>query len=367
MRFPRMPIEAESPEERGYETLRFNLAESSVRDRPLAGLMPAADLVLAYGDHRGRRDLREAVARRAGVLGHDDVLITAGAAQALFLIALTLLGPGDHLIVERPNYATNLVTPRSLGCAIDYLDLTFESGFALDAAALERRIRPQTRLISLTTPHNPTGVCLGEADLVAALATAERAGAHLLVDETYREMSFTTALRSTASLGPAAISVGSLSKSFGIPGVRIGWIACADQALMHALLCAREQTAICGSVLDEAVAAAAMAEADAWLAESARRLAGALATVRRWMAGEARLEWVEPAGGCVCFPRIRGDARIDVAEFYRILDAEGVAVGPGHWFEQDDAYFRLGFGWPTPDELAGGLAALSAALDAAQA
>jgi aspartate/methionine/tyrosine aminotransferase len=364
MDFPRMPIEAESPEQLGYDLLKFNLTESSVRDRAFGEFgIDLKDLSLCYTDHMGHPQLRELVARRAGgALGADDVLLTAGAASALFIIAVTLLNPGDHIVVVRPNYATNIETPRILRCEVDCLDLTFEQGFQLDLERLAAMIRPTTRLISLTTPHNPTGVSLSAQTVRAVIALAERTGAHVMVDETYRDMSFVEKAPVATTLSERVISVASLSKSYGIPGIRLGWILARDPALMLRFLSAKEQIGICGSVVDEAIGFHAYAGADAWLAHSGQQLRAAFTTVADWVAGEPLIEWVAPDGGCVCFPRIR-DAATDTAAFYKALNAQhGAYVGPGHWFEQSDRYFRLGYGWPTPEELAGGLAAISSAL-----
>ncbi len=369
MRIPRMAIEAESPEQLGYDRLRHNLTESSVRDRDLAEFdLDLKSLTLCYGDHLGRADLRAMIAARAGGgLTADDVLITAGASAALFIIALTLLEAGDHLVVVRPNYATNIETPRAIGCDISYLDLDFDRGFALDIQAMAALVRPTTKLISITAPHNPTGVALTEADLRAVIALGERVGARVLVDETYRDMSFDPPPPVAATLDVRAISVCSLSKAFGIPGIRTGWILTADSDLALRFLCAKEQIGICGSVVDEAIATAAYADADAWLAGNNARLRDAFGAVSNWIAAEPLLEWVAPGGGCVAFPRIRADAGVDEEAFHRILNADHRCyVGPGHWFEQSDRYFRLGYGWPTGPELAGGLAAISTSLRAAK-
>jgi aspartate/methionine/tyrosine aminotransferase len=362
-----MPIEAESPEELGYDKLRFNLTESSLRDRAIGDLgVDLSSLVLCYTDHRGHPGLRDLVAARAGPnFVADDVILTAGAAAALFTIAVTLLDRGDHMIVLRPNYATNIETPRILGCEVDCLDLIFEQGFQIDLERLAAKIRPTTRLISLTAPHNPTGVSFPEDTLRAAVAMAERVGAYVLIDETYRDMSFAPKAPMGAGLGERVVSVASLSKSYGVPGIRLGWALSRDAKLMQRLLSAKEQIGICGSVVDEAIGHAVYSGADRWLEASGADLRGAFATVQAWMQREPLLEWVEPTGGCVCFPRIREGADVDPDRFYRALNHDhGAYVGPGHWFEQPDRYFRLGYGWPTPDELAGGLAAISAALRA---
>ena len=368
MNYVRMPIEVESPEERGYASIRFNLAESSVRDRTIADLGVAwEDLVLAYADHRGRPELLSLIAARAGApVQAADVLTTTGAAGALFIIATSLLTAADHLVVVRPNYATNIETPRAIGCAISYVDLAFEDGFALDPARIAAALQPNTRLISLTTPHNPTGTMLDEATLRQVIAIAEARGIRLLVDETYRDMAFVAQPPVAASLSPSVISVSSVSKTYGIPGVRVGWIVCRDPALMTRFLAAKEQIGICGSVIDERLALAALAQGEAWLTPLQARLGQGLATIEAWMAAEARLEWVKPSGGCVCFPRIRADAGVDLEAFYRtLLDDHAALVGPGHWFEMDRRFLRIGYGWPLAEELAGGLAAISASLDAA--
>jgi aspartate/methionine/tyrosine aminotransferase len=365
MQFPRMPIEAESPEQFGYDRIRFNLTESSLRDRSLAELgVRLDDQLLCYTDHLGHPPLRELIAQRAGAgFKPDDVLLTAGAAQALFIIAVTLLDAGEHMVVVRPNYATNIETPRVLKCQIDYVDLDFDHGFQLDLDRLAAAIRPNTRLISLTQPHNPTGAAMSAETLRAAIALADRVGADVLVDETYRDMSFIEKTPVAAGLGERVISVSSLSKSYGVPGIRLGWILARDPALMHRFLCAKEQIGICGSVIDEAIGHQVYAGAEAWLAESGARLREGFDTVSAWVQREPLIEWVAPTGGCVCFPRVRDNTGFDAARFYGALNNDhGAYVGPGHWFEMPDCYFRIGYGWPTPEELAGGLAAISAAL-----
>src|SRR3954466_14813991 len=129
MKYKRMPIEIESPEQLGYDTINCNLAESSVHDAVFQDLkLNLNELVLAYGDHLGKPELRELLAQRYPSITSDDILITAGAAAALFIVATSLLRKEDHLIVLRPNYATNIETPKAIGCEIDFIDLSFEKG-----------------------------------------------------------------------------------------------------------------------------------------------------------------------------------------------------------------------------------------------
>jgi aspartate/methionine/tyrosine aminotransferase len=371
VKYRRMPIEEESPEQLGYDKIRFNLTESSVRDRSLADLgIEVADMVLFYGDHLGNDTFRELIAAQSGGAGggvsHDDVLVTAGAAQALFIIATSLLDKSDHLVVVRPNYATNLETPRALEADISYLDLTFEEGFGIDPDKLMALVTPRTKYVSVTLPHNPTGVTMSEADLRSIVGRVEAAGCRLLVDETYREMTFGDPLPVAATLSTCAISVSSLSKTYGIPGIRSGWLVCRDRELMPTFLAAKEQIGICGSVVDEEIAARAFAQRDTWLPQINALIRRRFEVVSRWLAGEELMEWVEPRGGCVCFPRVKPDVPVDVDELYRALnDRHGAYVGPGHWFEQSRRHMRIGYAWPLPDELEGGLAAISSSVRAA--
>ncbi len=364
MNYVRMPIELESPEELGYDTIRNNLSESSVADRRLGELnVRLDDILLCYGDHRGAPDLRRQIAGLGTGLEARDVLVTAGAAGALFVISTAMLKPGDHIVVVRPNYATNIETPRAIGCDIGFIDLRFETGFRLDLAEIEAAIRPETKYLSITYPHNPTGVMLSEAELRAVVDLVERKGIRLLFDETYREMTFGPMLPVAASLSERVISVSSLSKTYGIPGIRIGWLVTRDAALMETFLAAREQIGISGSMVDEYIAYVALSQREEWLAFNNARIAGAFAIVKDWIAAEPLVEWVEPSGGCVCFPRIVPSARIDLAAFHRRLYREhGTYVGRGRWFEMDDRHFRIGYAWPTEAELRAGLAAISAAI-----
>lgn len=366
MKYVRMPIEVESPEEFGYGRIKYNLSESSVRDRALSDLrVELSDLLLLYGEHRGHQELLELIAA-ASRTDVADVLVTFGAAEALFIVATSLLDKGDELVVVRPNYATNIFTPRAIEADIRYLDLRFEDEWRIDVEALTDMITARTKYVSITVPHNPTGQVMPAADLHRLVDAVERAGCRLLVDETYREMTFGEPLPVAATLSDRVVSVSSLSKTYGIPGIRTGWLVCRDPDLMETFLAAKEQIGICGSVVDEEIAFQTLQQRGSWLPIVHTRIREALSTTRAWIGGEDLLEWVEPAGGVVCFPRIAPEAPVDVDTFYRVLTEDfGTYVGPGHWFEQDRRFFRVGFGWPTVDELRGGLAGISAAVRAA--
>lgn len=357
-----MIMEVESPEQIGYDQIRYNLAESSMADRRFGDLgVDLDDLLLSYGDHLGDPGLRECIAADADI-HPDQVLVCVGAAGALFTVATALLNAGDRLVVEHPNYASNLETPYAIGADIVSLPLTIENGFQVDLDLLRTLITPSTKLVSLTTPHNPTGAVIAQEDLREIIAMVEDAGAWLLLDETYRELSDTPP-PPAVTLSERVLSVSSLSKTYGVPGIRIGWVLCRDPQLMEILLAAKEQIALAHSVVDEAIARAILQRRDQLLPGIRDLMRQHRQLVAAWMESEPLLEWAEPQGGVVCFPRIVAESEVEPARFYQTLnDHYATWVGPGHWFEQDPRHFRLGFGYPTTPNLEQALSNVSAAL-----
>jgi aspartate/methionine/tyrosine aminotransferase len=224
--------------------------------------------------------------------------------------------------------------------------------------------------VSLTTPHNPTGSMLSPDELRKIVALVESRGAYLLCDETYREMSFDKVLPVAASLSERAISVSSLSKTYGLPGIRMGWLLTRDRRLQETFLAAKEQIMVCNSVVDEEIAFRFLQKKESFLRATFEMIRAHFQIVKDFMtrgAGAEFLEWVEPQGGVVCFPRIRSDAGVNVEAFYRILGGEhSTFVGPGHWFEMDRRYMRIGYGWPKTAELREGLSNLALALKSAR-
>lgn len=425
-----MPIEVESPEQMGYDTIRNNLSESSYTDAVLRELLTGdavspgsgfrgnagdqaegsgmniladlGNLILCYGSHEGHPGLRELIAKgsrgsidapaggpaggtnpsnisgtnpsisgtnpgsNSGVITPHHVLLTMGAAGALFIIATSLLEKGDELVVVHPNYATNLETPRAIGAIVRTIELHFEEGFRLDIDKVRAAITPKTKYISVTHPHNPTGTCLNDTELRALARIAEEEHLYVLVDETYRDMVFGPQLPLAAEYSPRLISISSLSKTYGLPGLRTGWIVCRDARLYETFLAAKEQIHICGPVLDEELAYRCLLDRDKHFPRIRSDIKDKFNTVKTWMDGQEDWEWIEPRAGCVGFPRMRQPESIDIDKFYELLLKKyGTYVGPGHWFEMPRHYIRLGFGWPAKAQLEEGLAALTRAVSEA--
>jgi aspartate/methionine/tyrosine aminotransferase len=364
MDYRRMPIEEESPEQMGYDSIRNNLSESSYTDtffRDIQLETDLRDLLLCYGSHAGHEGLRGGVVAGTA-LTKDDVLLTLGAAGALFIIATSLLDKGDEVVVLRPNYATNIETPRAIGAAIKFIDLRFEERFGLDISSVKAAVSSRTRYISVTYPHNPTGVCLSGQELRELVSLAEEKGVYLLVDETYRDMVFGEQLPLAATMSPFVITVSSLSKTYGLPGLRTGWLICQDEQIRTTFLAAKEQMHICGPLLDEEIAFRYWQQKDRYFPRITADIRQKFGIVKEWIGAQDDFEWIEPSGGCVCFPRLRSPGKGDIDLFYRrLLEEYGTYVGPGHWFEMPRHYFRLGFGWPSTESLREGLEGLSRA------
>lgn len=361
MQFIRMPIEVESPEEAGYDTIDYNLAESSVTDIHVKEILPGISLdniLLNYGAHRGAPGLRAAIVAGEAGLAANHVLVTPGAAAALFFIHTTLLQPADHLVVLRPNYGTNIETPVALGCNISYVDLLPENNYRFTAGEFISQIQPHTRLLSITTPHNPTGVEFDDSLIMELAAEAEKRNIYLLVDETYRYLQFQSSLKPYyASRSASIISVASLSKAFGAPGIRLGWLISQDEALMEKLLAAKEQVLITNSVVDEYIGEAILQQKEKLLHRFLQQAGENFIVVKAWMkAHEDLLDWTPPTAGVVAFPRFREHIQVNWNQYYHRLRTQyKTMVGPGHWFLQSQNHFRLGFGWTDKATLQQGL------------
>ena len=367
MLYKRMPIEIEAPEGFGYENIDCNLSESSFTDQKLSDLgININDLLLFYGDHKGKIELRELIAQDIN-FSPDDVLITPGAATALFIIATSFLNKDDHIVIAKPNYATNIETPRTIGAKASYLNLRFEDGFDLDIKALEKLVTDKTKLVSLTYPHNPTGVLITEEKLKAVIGLIERKGTYLLLDETYRDMSFAAKLPVAATLSDKVISISSMSKSYGLPGIRIGWILSKNKELMETFLATKEQICITNSVVDEEIAFQYLQRKKTLFEPVRSTILKNFGILKDFMANQNMLEWIEPQGGCVCFPRIKAGLHVDAIKFHDILLRKyATYVGKGYWFEEDPRYIRIGYSWDTSEKLRKGLNNILRALEEAR-
>lgn len=359
-----MPIEVESPEEFGYNNILYNLSESSVADINFNQIKLPDIFPLAYTDHKGKPALRKLIAAQMHYQNMDHILLTPGAAPALFIIYTVLLQPSDHIIVIRPNYATNIAVPQAIGCAISYIDLIPEQNWLPTLEAIRKAIQPNTKIISITTPHNPTGMVWPMHLINGCIDLTASKNIYLLADETYRDTGCTTNTPMLASMHPNCISVSSVSKAYGLPGIRMGWLLTQNEQLYEKFLAAKEMIFITNSILDEEACFSFLQEKDKWLSQIVHFAQQNLKLLNDWMANEKRLAWVPPQAGVVCFPWIKESVVIDYDFFYeRLLHQYKTMVGPGHWFDMPRNYMRIGYGWTDAATLKQGLENISNCLE----
>ncbi|MEJ1166578.1 pyridoxal phosphate-dependent aminotransferase [Variovorax sp. CCNWLW186] len=352
---------------------RFDLAESVGPSVRLAELIDTAfgddaDFSLDYGTAAGNPELRQEIANENGVHA-DDVVVTVGGMHALFLIAFTLCEAGDEAIVAEPVFplARNALT--AVGAVTRPLPLGFDTGYRIDLEALRQLLSPKTKLVSLASPQNPSGVAIPEQTLrdIVAMLAEHAPDAWLLIDETYREAAYgeDAAAPSAACLGPKVISVSSLSKSHGSAGLRIGWAITRDTALRQALVTAKFSTVISCSPVDEALALAVFRQRERIIGERRKLLAQNLQLVENWVLRHpGHIDWVRPDAGALCCMRLKPEVfdAAAIERFYATLARYSTRVAPGAWFGDDPLVFRLGFGLPTLTALAIALECVSVAL-----
>ena len=352
-------------------TPRYDLGESVGPDLSLSDVLGSPpqgsfdDMALGYSSAQGDPRVRGLIANAHGVSA-DDVVVTVGGMHALFLVAFVVCDPGDEAVAVSPMFPLARNALQAVGATIRTVPLSFDRGYRIDVADVAQCLSERTKLVSLASPQNPSGVATSPAivrDLVASIA--ERCpDAYLLLDETYREATYgdDAVAPSAVGLSRRVISCASLSKCHGAPGLRLGWAIARDPALKEQLVVAKFNTVISCSPLDEALAVRVLERRDHILGERRRRLAEDLALTAGWVReNDAYVGWVRPDAGAICCVRLRPSVFDDdaVEDFYETLAREGIRVANGRWFGDEARVFRLGFGLLPLAELETALARLS--------
>jgi aspartate/methionine/tyrosine aminotransferase len=301
------------------------------------------DLTLGYTEADGSELLRTEVAKQYQRVGPDHVTVTIGAQEALYLLTQVLIAPGDHAVVITPAYQILYDGIRAAGGDVTLVPLKLESRWQLDVASIAEALRAETKLLVINFPHNPTGSLPTVDQYLRLLNLCHSKGVRVISDEVFRgmERSPQDRLPAAADVVSSAVSVGDLSKSYGLAGLRVGWVACRDQAVLERIAIGRDYTTISGCGPSHVLALIAL-RARAILHERARAIvAGNLALVSDFFDSRRdRVEWLVPKAGTTAFPRL---TRGDVEEFCeRLGSEEGVLLAPGSTFETGGGHFRLG-------------------------
>lgn len=343
-----------------YFTNQIDISSSGVQPysmaelRGILGIGPEVldDLVFKDSHSRGGPELRAAVADAFGDGREDRVLVTNGSCEAEYLFMNTFLRPGDRVIVQTPAYHMLGALPASVGCEVVPWPLRPENAFVPDLDELRSLVTPRTRAVIVNFPHNPTGASLDRDQQRELVRIVEGAGAYLVWDQAFRELVYDDEwLLDPLVAYERFVAFNTLSKSYGLSGLRVGWAIMAPD-LIDACVGMRDYVSYALSPLVEAIAVHAVRG-------SGRLLAGRLGQARTnravldgWMAAQGDLiDGVLPVGGVSAFPRL---SRVsDVDDFcQRLMDEYRVLLVPGSCFSMPD-HVRLGFGGPPGDFVLG--------------
>ncbi len=351
-------------------TARHHLCASDMQSMTLTGLLAMADaedraawdaLYLGYTETWGSPRLRETIAGTYDGVAASEVLTFVGAQEGIFAAMHALLRPDDHAITVIPNYQSVESVPLSI-CETTGIALDASRSWELDLGAVRDAIRGNTRVICINFPHNPTGKVISRATLEALIAICRERGIYLFSDEVYRliERRPEMTLPQVADIYERGISLGVMSKAYGLPGIRVGWVACRDAAVLARMERMKHYTSICGSAPGELLAQIALKARDRILARNRALIAHNLALLEAFFVEHANLfAWYLPDGGCIGFPRYLGCDGVE--EFARrLVEETGVLLLPASVYRSDLGEtpadrFRIGFG---RDNMEAGLAAL---------
>jgi aspartate/methionine/tyrosine aminotransferase len=339
--------------------VRHVLCASDVEGWSMADLLELADdemrwmwsgLKLGYTESTGHPLLRREIASLYDSIEADDVLVFAGAEEAIFCLMSTSLQEGNHVIVTWPGYQSLYEVARAAGAHVSLHALREEDGWSLDVDRLIRSFRPETRMVVVNAPHNPTGMLPTEGEWRRLASECAAAGIRLVADEVYRflEHDGAATLPAGADLDDRAVSIGVMSKSFAMAGLRIGWLATRDRAALDRCARLKDYTTICSSAPSEVLALIALRARETVLARSRAIVATNLGILDAFFERHAdAFSWVRPRGGSIGFPRVvpAGPAGDSADRFAaRLVEATGVLLLPSTTFGSGDSHFRIGFG-----------------------
>jgi aspartate/methionine/tyrosine aminotransferase len=303
-------------------------------------------LRLGYTESPGHPLLRAEVARSYSAIRPENVLIAAPE-EAIFIAMHALLSPGDQVIVTYPGYQSLYAIAEALGCRVTRWPLHFNGAvWALDLDFLRDEIGPDTRLIVINFPHNPTGQLIARAELEAIVALAREHSIHLFSDEMYRllEPDARVRLPAVCDLYENGVTLSGLSKAYGLPGLRIGWLATQDAALLSRCLALHDYTTICNSAPSEILGIIALRAADKIVGRNLEIIRRNVAHAQVFFNGRDDLfGWAPPQAGSIAFPRWLGSGSVEA--FCRdVLKSERVLIVPGSLFDFEGNHFRVGLG-----------------------
>ena len=360
-----------------YETgARYNIAETCVDSVSLDELLALAGenreqflaslcaRRLTYGDIEGSESLRAGISRLYHTLTPRQIIPTHGAAGANYHVFCSLISAGDRVVSIMPTYQQLYSIPEAIGADVAIMHLKQENDYLPDLDELKTLVMPETKMICINNPNNPTGALMSEAQLQQIVDIARSVDAYILCDEVYRHLTQTDDwCPSIADLYEKGISVSSMSKVFSLAGLRMGWIATHDEAALKAFLSHRDYNLISCGMFDDAVASLALAHSDAMLRRNHAIVRENLAILDAWVASHKHFYYTKPKAGTTAL--VYYDFDIPSYDFCKqMYHQTGAFVTPGDCFEQPHS-MRIGYACDK-QTLKDGLAALAAYADTLQ-
>jgi aspartate/methionine/tyrosine aminotransferase len=304
------------------------------------------DTYLSYNDSAGSPALREAIAATYSSLTPAHILAHTGAQEPIFNFLNCALAAGDHVIAHSPGYQSVYSIPKAIGCELELWHARPTNMWAPDLAELKRMLRPNTRAVLVNFPHNPTGFVPAREWMQELIQLLRPRGILLLSDEVYRGLEFAPAERlpAAADLYENAISVGVLSKAYGLPGLRIGWIATRNDEIYQAMAAFKDYTTICNSVVTERLATIAIRHSEQLFARNRAIVESNLALVESFFAGyPGEFGWHRPLGGTMMFAWAEKGRDMEAFSERLLIERQTMLIS-GCYFDQPESFFRLGLG-----------------------
>lgn len=342
---------------------KYNLAETCVapitieellalagktKEEVMAALLP---MRMTYGAIRGSSYLRSNIAKLYAKQTEANVVVTHGAIGGNALVYETIVSAGDHVIAVLPTYQQHQSIPECYGAEVELLHLRPENGFLPDLAELERMMRPNTKLIALNNPNNPSGSLMDEAYLAKIVAIAQKSGTYILCDEVYRGLddedkgtglkrSYTASI---ADLYEKGISTGSMSKPYSLAGLRLGWIVSNLPPLLDCVVSHRDYNTISVGMLDDYFAAMALDAVEALTARALSITRTNRALLDEWVRREPGISFMRPASGTTALLKLPDNGGLNSWDFcVKLLESTGVMLVPGSVMSME-GYVRIGY------------------------
>lgn len=302
-------------------------------------------LWLGYTESRGAPALRQEISRLYDTIGLDQVLVHTGAEEAIYLFMHAALTTGDHVIVHGPCYQSLHEVARSIGCEVTFWQAREDQGWGLDLDDLTGHIRTATRAVIINTPHNPTGWLMPRDEFCRLNRMLDERGILLFSDEVYRESEYSVddRLPAACDLSEQAVSLGVMSKTYGLPGLRIGWVATRNADIADKMAALKDYTTICNSAPSEFLAAIALRHRQRLVQRNLGIITANLKILDAFFGRhDTTFAWVRPTAGPIAFVRLTGSA---VDTFcHELVNRQGVLLLPGNLYGAGGNHFRIGFG-----------------------